>query len=136
MITEPEEVVSVDQLVSPNPGFISQTTGRSTTKRYKYAIVFVDQASRLGYVYLQKTNTAFETLEAKASFQQHSLEIVIVIKTYHADNGIFRSNDWQQACKDETQRLTFAGVNTHFTNRMVEKIVRDIQDLTRAELIY
>ena len=83
-------------------------TGRLTTKRYKYATEFVDQASRLGYLYLQKTPN-FETLEAKASFQQYNLGKGAVIKAYHAKNDIFRPNDWQKACKDERQRLTFAG---------------------------
>ena len=47
-------------------------TGKLATKRYKYATVFVDQASKLGYVYLQKTATVEETLQAKKSFQQYS----------------------------------------------------------------
>ena len=70
----PGEWVSVDQLVSPTPGLIAQMTGKLTSKRYKYATIFVDQASKLGYVYLQKTATVEETLEAKQSFQQYSLD--------------------------------------------------------------
>ena len=135
MITEAGEVVYVDQLVSPASGFIAQIKGRLTTKRYKYAALFVDQASRLGCVYLQKTNTAFDTLEAKTAFHQHSLERDVVTKAYHADNVIFRSNDWQKACKDEKQRFTFVGVNVYLTNQMAENIIRDLQDQTRAELI-
>ena len=69
MTIEPGEVVSVDQLVSPTPVFIAPMTGYLTTKRYKYATVFVDQASRLGNIYLQKIITAFETLQANAVFQ-------------------------------------------------------------------
>lgn len=59
--TKPGHVVSVDQLVSPTPGLIAQMTGFLTTKRYKYATVYVDQFSRLGFVYLQKTASAEET---------------------------------------------------------------------------
>ena len=44
--TLPGEVVSVDQMVSPTPGLIAQMTGKLTTKRYKYATVFVDHFSR------------------------------------------------------------------------------------------
>lgn len=61
--TAPGHVVSVDQLVSPTPGLIAQMTGFLTTKRYKYATVYVDQFSRFGYVHLQKTATAEETVE-------------------------------------------------------------------------
>ena len=42
-VTHPGERVSVDQLVSPTPGLVAQITGILTTKRYKYATVFVDQ---------------------------------------------------------------------------------------------
>ena len=65
VITEPRELVSVDQLFSPNPGFIVQMTGYLTTKKYKYATIFVDQASKLGYLYMQKTNNWFKQLKPK-----------------------------------------------------------------------
>ena len=48
--TTPGQVLSVDQLVSPTPGLIAQMTGKLTTKRYKYATVFVDHFSRFSYV--------------------------------------------------------------------------------------
>ena len=68
--------------------------GHLTTKRCKYATVFVDQASRLGYIYLQKTNIALETLEAKSTFQQHNLDKGVIIKANYANNGVFKATDW------------------------------------------
>ena len=47
IITSPGELISVDQLESPTPGLVAQMVGSLTTKRYKYAIVYMDQASRL-----------------------------------------------------------------------------------------
>ena len=67
--TVPGEVVSVEQLVSPTPGLIAQMTGFITRKRYKYATVFVDQFSGLGFVYLQREASVEETLEAKKAFE-------------------------------------------------------------------
>ena len=111
-------------------------TGRLTKKRYKYATVFVDQASKLSYVYLQKTASVEETLEAKWAFQQHSLDKGVIIRAYHANNGMFKANDWQNACMKEGQKLTFVGANAHFINGLAEKIKRDLQDLTRTSLIH
>ena len=85
--------MSVDQLVSPTPGLVAQMTGILTTKRYKYVTVFVDQASKLGYVYLQKTATVEETLEAKKAFQQYSMDRGVTIKAYHTNN--VKANKWQ-----------------------------------------
>ena len=42
---KPGEVTSVDQMVSPVPGLIAQMVGFLTKQLYKYATVFVDQAS-------------------------------------------------------------------------------------------
>ena len=69
---KPGEVISVDQMVSPVPGLIAQMVGFLMKQRYKYATVFVDQASRMGFVYLQKTCSAEETIEAKRAFEQYA----------------------------------------------------------------
>jgi hypothetical protein len=65
-------MVSVDQLVSPSAGFIAQMTGKLITSRYKYATVYVDHASRLGYVYLQRSAVADETVRGKAAFEAYA----------------------------------------------------------------
>ena len=67
----PGEVVSVDQLVSPAPGLVAQITGILTTKRYRYATVYVDQYSGLGYTFLQKMANAEETIEGKKAFEAY-----------------------------------------------------------------
>ena len=69
MPPKPGDVVSVDQMVSPVPGLIAQMMGFLMMKRYKYVTVFVDQASHMGYIYLQKTTTAAEMIEAKKAFE-------------------------------------------------------------------
>ena len=93
-VTRPGQVVSVDQLVSPTPGFIAQMTGILTTKRYKYATVYVDHFSKFSYLYLQKTGTAEETVEGKQAFERYAAENGVKIEHYHADNGIFRAHGW------------------------------------------
>jgi hypothetical protein len=83
------DIVLVDQMVSPILGLVAQITGALTTKRYNYATVYVDQATRLGYVHLQKGAMAEETLEGKKAFEAYARSHGVSIKTYHADNGIF-----------------------------------------------
>ena len=69
---KPGDVISVNQMVSPVPGLIAQMVGFLTKQRYKYATVFVDQVSRMGFVYLQKTCSAEETIEAKRAFEKYA----------------------------------------------------------------
>jgi hypothetical protein len=87
--TRPGEMVSVDQLVSPTVGFIAQMTGKLTNSRYRYATVYVDHASHMGYVYLKKSADADETVKGKAAFEAYAAARGVTIRAYHADNGIF-----------------------------------------------
>jgi len=134
--TAPGQVVSVDQLVSPTPGLIAQMTGKLTTKRYRYATVYVDQYSGLSYVYLQKTADADETIAGKKAFEAYASQFGVKVSAYHADNGIFRANKWVDECRANRQTLTFAGVNAHHSNGLAERRIRSLQDLTRSQLIH
>ena len=55
-------------------GFAAQMTCRRTTKRYKHATIFADQASKVEYLHLQITGNVEETIEAKLAFQAYSPE--------------------------------------------------------------
>ena len=134
--TRPGQVVSVDQLVSPTPGLIAQMTGFLTTKRYNYATVYVDQFTRFGYVYLQKTASAEETIEGKRASEAAARRHGVRIRHYHADNGIFKANAWVEACRKDGQGMTYAGVNAHHQNGIAERRIRELQELARAMLIH
>ncbi|KAI2502104.1 hypothetical protein MHU86_12334 [Fragilaria crotonensis] len=111
-------------------------TGFLTTKRYKYATVFVDQFSRLGFVYLQKTASAEETIEAKKAFESYAKRHGVIVENYLADNGIFKAHKWVEACKNDAQGLTFAGVNAHHQNGVAERRICELQDMARTMLIH
>jgi hypothetical protein len=133
---QPGHCVSVDQLVSPTPGLVAQMIGFLTKTRYKYATIYVDQASRLSFVYLQKTASADETLKGKEAFELYARERGITIRAYHADNGIFKAHKWVLACRSKGQSLTFAGVNAHHMNGIAERRIRSLQELARTMLIH
>jgi hypothetical protein len=135
-LMDPGGVVSIDQMVSPTHGFIAQMTGKLTTVRYKYATIYVDQASRLGYVHLQKSATAEETLKGKLAFELFAKGHNITIKAYHADNSVFRANAWVNNCNMLNQRMTYAGVNAHHQNGVAKRRIQELQELTRAALIH
>jgi hypothetical protein len=134
--TSPGEIVSVDQMESTSLGFVAQLKGKLTTKRYKYATIFVDQFSRLSYVFLQKTLTSKETVLAKQCFELYANERGVKIHRYHADNGRFADNGFIEACKSSNQRISYCGVNAHFQNGIAEKRIRDLQDATRTNLLF
>ena len=111
-------------------------TGILTTKRYKYATVYVDQASRLGYVHLQRSSDAEETVQGKNIFEKYMQSLGVIVRGYQADNGIFRANKWQDACRERGQSLTFTDVNAHHQNGHAERRIRELQDTSRAMIIH
>ena len=50
--TAPVQIVSVDQMISTQVGFIAQLKGSLTKKRYMAATVFTDHYSHLQYIHL------------------------------------------------------------------------------------
>ncbi|MFM7530824.1 MAG: reverse transcriptase domain-containing protein [Nodosilinea sp.] len=134
--TRPGEVIAVDQLKSPTPGFIAQLSGNLTSERYNYATVFVDAYSGWGHVCLQKTQSGQETLEAKRSFERLCLKDGVKVHHYHADNGVFRSKLWLDDCHLRGQGITFAGVDAHHQNGKAEVRIRHLQELTRSALLH
>jgi len=135
-VNKPGQVISVDQLISPTPGFVAQMTGILTKKRYKCATIYVDQFSGFGYVYLQKSTDAEETIKGKRAFEACAKQHGVKIEAYHADNGIFRANKWVDECRRCEQGLSFTGVNAHHSNGLAERRIRSLQDLARAMLIH
>ena len=133
-LTKPGQVVSVDQLESPTPGFVAQLTGILTNKRYKYVTVFVDGYTGYGYVHLQKSSGSEETLEAKHMFEQICARAGHRVEHYHADNGIFIAHAWKDDCRRLGQGFSYAGVDAHHQNGKAEARIRRLQELARAML--
>ena len=80
--TEPGDCISIDQLVSAQPGLIPQMTGFLTNMCIWGATVFVDHVSDYVYVALMRDLTLDETLLAKTSFERHANDGGVQIKAY------------------------------------------------------
>ena len=63
--TAPGQCISVDQLISPTPGFIAQMAGKLTTQRYTCATIYVDQYSGYSFTWIQRSTSVEETIKGK-----------------------------------------------------------------------
>ena len=68
--TNPGDGVSVNQLVSAQPGLIPQMAGFLTNERIVGATVFVDHVTQYIYVHLMKGLTTDATIEAKVACEE------------------------------------------------------------------
>ncbi len=95
---QPGARASMDHLVSAQPGLIPQITGKLTSQQINGASVIVDHYSDHGYVYLMRNLTLDETLLAKHAYECFLSSIGVTAKAYHADNGWFADQGFQDDC--------------------------------------
>ena len=133
---KPGETVSVDQLVSAQPGLLPQMTGKLTHKRVWGATVFYDHGSDYSYVHLMTDLTSSSTIEAKHAFERKMATYDVTIKHYHADNGRFNDIAFREDCKKSKQKLTFCGVGAHHQNGVIENHIKLLSLNSRTILLH
>ena len=77
-----------------------------------------------------------ETIKAKRAFEQFAADHGVKILHYHCNNGRFVDNAFKQACEDVRQQLTFCGVNAHFQNRIAERVIHNLSESARKQLLH
>jgi hypothetical protein len=105
-------------------------------QRYRVATVFVDHYSGLGYIYLQHSTGDDETIQAKKTFKAYARSHDVIIRHYHANNGIFAANKWLVHVENKDQSITFCGVGAHFQNGVAEKRIQDLQENARTMMLH
>jgi hypothetical protein len=110
--------------------------GFLTRQRYKVATVFVDHYSRLSFVYLQKSTSGEETVQAKRAFKAYAHSHGVTVLHYHADNGRFADIVWRSHMEEKGQSISYSGVNAHFQNALAEKRIQDLQHSARTMLVH
>ncbi len=135
-VVQPGECISVDMMTLLTPGLVAQMSGKPTCKRYHHMAIYVNQATGLGFTWLQKSVDLEDNMEGKIAFERFCQEHRITIQHYHVDNGIFTSNAWRQSCLQQGQGLSFAGVAAHHQNSIAERWIRELQEMACMMLIH
>ena len=136
LATKPGDCISVDQMESSIPGFVAQNVGKLTKQRFKYATIFVDQASKLGYVHVHKMTNAEDAIKAKRAFEHYARSHSVHIKHYHADNGIFNSQEFMASVESSHQSISFCGVGAYHQSGVAEHRIREVTELVRTQLLH
>jgi hypothetical protein len=132
----PGKCVSINQMISAQPGLIPQMAGFLTNLRIWAATIFVYHLSDYVFVSLMCNLTLDETLLAKSSFEQHTREGGVTINSYCADNGRFADSGFQQSVKDCNQTITYCAVGAHHQNKIVEQRIKEIPLISQTLLLH
>ena len=124
--TKPGDCISIDQLVSAQPGLIPQMTGFLTNMRIWGATIFVNHVSDYVYVALMRDLTLDETLLAKTSFERHSNNGGVNIKAYQADNGRFADQAFWDSINKSNQTITYCAAGAHHQHGIVERRIEEL----------
>jgi hypothetical protein len=83
-------------------------------------MLFVDHKTRLVYPSFQESKTASEACQSKWDYEKFAQRYQVTVKSYHAENGAFRSKTFQKSIDNKNQQLNFSGVNAQWQNGLVE----------------
>jgi hypothetical protein len=84
-------------------------------------MLFVDHKPSLVYPSFLESKTTSEACRSKCDFEKLAQRYQVTVKSYHADNGEFRSKTLQKAIDNRNQHLNFSGVNAQWQNGLVER---------------
>jgi hypothetical protein len=91
------------------------------------SLLIMHQTSDFSYIFHHTALNSIPTLHAKQSFETEARHYGIMIKHYHADNGLFHTKHFLQDLECNGQTISLAGVGAHHQNGIAEKRIGDLQ---------
>ena len=116
----PGDGVSVDQIVSAQPGLIPQMSGFLTSCRIWGCTSFCDHVSDFIYIHLMQDVTVDEMILGVKAFEKVMVQANCSVKHYHADNGAFAHKGFLDKVNGKDQKITFCAVGAHHQNGIIE----------------
>ena len=96
----------------------------------------MDEASRYMFIQNQVSLGEAETIRAKHSFERGASRFGIFILGYRADNGAYKTKDFNDDLEKQKQSIQFCGVGAHHHNGIAERAIRTVTTCGRTILIH
>ena len=103
----------IEQMLSVQPGLITQVTGSLTHTRFWAATVFVGHYSDYCYSHLMRGTSAEENLQSKESHKRLISTHGYRVFSYRSDNGIFEYPLIKEAVQICRQQISYCGAGYH-----------------------
>jgi hypothetical protein len=132
----PGDKVSLDHVVSGQPGLVPRMDGKHTKQRIVGGAVFKDHVTGYSYTHLQTSLDLVQSISAKLGFERHAATAEVKVKSYHSDNGIFAEQGFRDAVSESGQSISYCAVNHHSQNGIVERHIGELTKGSRANLMH
>ena len=79
---------------------------------------------------------ADDGIRAKKLYEADVARCGVEVKQYHADNGIFKAAEWEDAILQEKQTTTFSAAGAHHQNALAERSIQTVTNMARSMLLH
>ena len=134
-IKEPGDLFHMDQAESTTAGRPFTHSGKNSTKKIYVVSLFVDSVSKKVFVEFQRSTGAKETVKSKHNIERQSRDAGVKIKSFRADNGIFKAAEFKTDLEMNDQSISFCGVGAHHQNGVAERFIRTFIERARTVLL-
>ena len=128
--------MSIDQIVSDQPGLIPQNSGFLSRQRLWGCTTFLNHVSDYVYVHIMRDLTQTEMLLSKKAFEKMIAQSGKTIKHYHTYTGIFSDNVFIDSVYQKYQNTPFCGAGDHHQKGIVKNKNKILTTSARILLIY
>ena len=133
----PGDRIFCDQLESRVQGRLMHTAGREPDKdRYCGATIFCDAASGYIHAEFQVTLNATDSINALDNFERVALHQGVDVKSYHTDNGIFKSKRFVHEIMSNAKTIRYSGVGAKWQNGVAESAIGLVSSTARTNMIH
>ena len=129
---DPGNVISVDQIVSAQPGLIPKMSGFPTNQRLWGCTTFVYHVSDYVYVHLMRYLSLSGTLLAKTSMEKIMSQSGQTVNQYLANNGRFADNGFVDTINEKNQNIKLCGEGAHHQNGIIENKNKVVLELSSS----
>lgn len=121
---------------SSTPGRPLTYSGNNNKKKIHIITLFVDHISKKIFAEFQQTTSSNETLISKQNMEREAFNEGIKIKSFHTDNGVFKSQQFRDNLNELQQNITFSGVGAHHQNGIAERHIRIVIEQSLTQLLH
>ena len=134
---EPGDRCSMDQYESSVRGRLPHTQGKELEAlKYCGGTLFIHHASSRDFAYHQVSLSATDTIISKRKMELEARSCGVEFKSFHSDNGIFKSQAFEKDLYDNEQRNDLFGVGAHHQNGRAERSIQTVQKMARSMLLH
>ena len=133
---KPGDFLHLDQAISSTPGRLLTPSGRPSKKQCTAVTLMVDTVSKKIFAGFQQSTNAEETIQFKTEVEREAMSCNVRLRTFRADNGVFKSKAFHDNVNSLGQKITFCGVGAHNQNGVAERYIRTVFEKARTLLLH